>query len=339
VVISIIAVLIALLLPAVQSAREAARRAQCTNNLKQIGLALAGYESSHGVYPPGAIYYANTRPDCTPTSPRSHSLFSLILPQLEQQTVYNAINFSVQAFGHVGPYGAAIDPGAIQATAFLNTVGSYVCPSDLPNPTKQPAGSTNTFSKGSYAGVMGNNDVFRWWYGCPPARSSVMLAADGMFGFDASRDVASITDGLSQTFAIGETARFKNDPDPSFPAWNTASRFASNIPGVSRPLAIATTTPKLNANLLVPEPPQDRVYFEKWYLNTAADYENMGQFGFRSQHPGGANFLFMDGSVHFIKNSINLMGPRSASTGLPSMGVYRSLATTSGCEVINADSY
>ena len=96
VVISIIAVLIALLLPAVQAAREAARRAQCVNNLKQIGLALFNYENSIGTFPPGYIDYQNN-PIYTPDLDMGPGWgwAAMLLPFLEQQPLYNAINFSL----------------------------------------------------------------------------------------------------------------------------------------------------------------------------------------------------------------------------------------------------
>ena len=99
VVIAIIAVLIALLLPAVQAAREAARRAQCVNNLKQIGIALHSYHDAHGSLPIGSQGYQSWDTSCS-YFPRCHSMFTAILPYVEQATVFNAVNFS---FGAVAP--------------------------------------------------------------------------------------------------------------------------------------------------------------------------------------------------------------------------------------------
>src|SRR5271166_5939994 len=89
VVIAIISVLIALLLPAVQSAREAARRAQCVNNLKQLGLAIMNYESSNGCFPPGAIQWQISPYDCS-VPIRQYGMFLMVMPFMEQTTIYNA---------------------------------------------------------------------------------------------------------------------------------------------------------------------------------------------------------------------------------------------------------
>ncbi|MFM7869824.1 MAG: DUF1559 domain-containing protein, partial [Planctomycetaceae bacterium] len=94
VVIAIIAILIALLLPAVQQAREAARRTQCKNNLKQIGLALHNYHDTHGRFPPTQIMVAYMGANNTNPQPRNHTWVSLVLPYLEQATLYSSINFS-----------------------------------------------------------------------------------------------------------------------------------------------------------------------------------------------------------------------------------------------------
>ena len=338
VVIAIIAVLIALLLPAVQAAREAARRSQCTNNLKQMGLGLANYESSNGIFPMGTMNIVESagplQAGCA--DGRLHSMFSMILPYVEQTALYNAVNFMIPAGGHSGPYGFSADIALMQSTAWNATVSSYICPSDFPQVSKSPTPtSTNVYSQGSYSGVSGNNDIFHWYYGCG-ASPSTYIAGDGMFGWDFCWRIADITDGTSNTFFIGEQARFQNDPDPSFQAWNRTGWFGSNSGG-ARTLGMATCTPKPNAQLLIPDPGSDSTYYDQWHTNPTGPWINNGAFGFRSQHPGGLNFLFGDGSVRFIKNTIQVAGPMV--NGTLSLGVYRKLATFAGEEVVSSDQF
>ncbi len=123
VVIAIIAVLIGLLLPAVQSAREAARRAQCTNNLKQLALAAANYESSNGAFPGGSYSGTLFNPPHWSTYPENFSCFVRMLPYFEQAGMYNATNFNLTSADH----------GNITIAGVR--VNSLVCPSDLQNDT------------------------------------------------------------------------------------------------------------------------------------------------------------------------------------------------------------
>ena len=124
VVIAIIAVLIALLLPAVQAAREAARRSQCVNNLKQIALAMQNYHSSINSFPPGGTNTSNVETPGSTGAWGNWSAFSMMMPYLEQQAVYNAYNFMVTNQG----YGSGID-GMINSTATSTTINAFLCPS------------------------------------------------------------------------------------------------------------------------------------------------------------------------------------------------------------------
>jgi prepilin-type N-terminal cleavage/methylation domain-containing protein/prepilin-type processing-associated H-X9-DG protein len=331
VVISIIGALVALFLPAVQEAREAARRAQCVNNLKQIGLALHNYEQAKGTFPPGSITYQESPLDCT-TPRRGHGFFTMILSMVEQSTVYDAINFN---YGSCCPQDVQ-HAGAVNNTAFSARISTFVCPTDstqtpltskLGNPNGQ---SFNAFSQGSYAGSVGTIDVFRWWCGCPVASrdgivcvGGVELMPDGAFGFNHTFRISEFTDGLSQTLLVGEFSRFRNDPDPFFNEWNSVLPFKSTMVGVTRPEGLATVVPRINAGLAFPDVPQTSP------VGWRDDPRNrqFGQFGFRSQHPGGANFLFADGSVKFLKETIQVTGP------------YWALGTRSGAEVVSADSF
>ncbi|APW63940.1 DUF1559 domain-containing protein [Paludisphaera borealis] len=338
VVIAIIAVLIALLLPAVQSAREAARRAQCTNNLKQIGLGLANYESAQGTYPPGSIRNGGgASQDCA--VPRRHTFFAFILPQMEQASIYNAINFMVPSLDSASPYGVGSANGAaMNSTAYNSAVSSYICPSDGLSRSypKNVAGR----SQSSYGGSLGNKDVMHWWNGCPTSGSPT-IESDGMFNADYNYPVSAVTDGLSNTLFVGETSKFKNDADGDwFYQWTQDAWYGSNVgPGVSRIFAFATTVAKPNSQVLIPEPGGDSTYYADWDLNPALQLQNMGQWGFRSMHPGGVNFLFGDGSVHFIKDSIEVVGAPNPSNGQLTAGVYRKLATRGRGEIVSSDAY
>lgn len=326
VVISIIAVLISLLLPAVQGAREAARRSQCMNNLKQIGLGLHQYENVHSVFPPGSILYAIPSVDC---QQRGFSLFSLLLGSIEQSNVYNAINFQLVSGGMYN----GVNAGASNRTGLVARINTFVCPSDGVQTPYDISVSDNGYSQCSYAGVSGTLDVWRWWYGCWPGRTTnPSIEADGVFGPNLSVSVPKISDGLSNTIFIGETSRFVNDPDPVFNTWSRSLYFASVLSGVTRPQGTASVVPKLNAGIAIPQPfaVAGELGLGAWMWDPM--YLDMGQFGFRSMHPGGVMFLFGDGGVRFIKNSVDMGSPDVANQN---PGLLRKISTIKGGEVIS----
>ncbi len=323
VVIAIIAVLIALLLPAVQAAREAARRSQCVNNLKQIGLALANYEGSQERYPMASIGGVYNPPDgsapCTPYR-FYHTMFTFILGFNEQTNVFNSINFNGGA-------------NSIRNVTAMNTkIATYICPSDTP---AEPTPSTYPgYSQGSYAGVAGDTELLRYRYTDLNPTDCKYLIPTGTFGINYSYKLSAVTDGTSNTMFVGEASRFKNEPpgDATLGAntrnfWNSGGWFSDNFPGgSSRPSAMAYTAVKLNAaaNPTSVYPFIDNMGPINWYMDPGA--QTYGQFGFRSNHPGGANFVFGDGSVRFIKQTINLV-------------TYRALGTKAAGEVVSADQY
>src|SRR5262249_22454394 len=158
----IIGALVALLLPAVQAAREAARRAKCVNNFKQLGIAIHNYESARGSFPTGAINYVYNRPACSQKETRQHTMFSFLLPFLEQQPLHNAINFDLPP-ALIAPH---VTAQFVQSTAFANRVEVYLCPSDLPQEMSvTPTG--NRYSQGSYAGMAGTINSIEWRIGTP----------------------------------------------------------------------------------------------------------------------------------------------------------------------------
>ena len=351
VVIAIIAVLIALLLPAVQAAREAARRSQCINNLKQIGLACYNYESAQGSYPMGNV----TVPYMTAESPklcdgkyqRTYSAFCFILPYMEQGASYNSYNFSITNLPAPGTTVSA------QNTAGHQRIASYVCPSDSPA-DPDPPGDVEV-NQGSYAMSRGQEEnIYLNWAltsntpdtTAPYANTCNWGGGDGMFGPEGSVKVADVIDGTSNTFLLGEMSRFPSEPPGNNPYnfMNYTGAFqgppfgapkgASTWPGDTRPTTGAFVIPKLNSppdktGVLISacfanaaQPPD---WFQK---NTATGFlacQQLGQWAFRSNHPGGANFAMADGSVRFVKNAI-------------AYNIYRALGTRAGGEIVSADS-
>ena len=348
VVISIIGVLVALLLPAVQSAREAARRSQCINNLKQMGLACANYENQNGSFPIGIIGYNPNDPKSTCSGAyygRGHTAFGLILPFMEQQNIYNAVNWNFPAGSSGGAQVYGADPGAVQQSAYASIINAYLCPSDSlrTQNSGRPTDIPEPYSPSSYALNFGTWDVWHWWYGCP-----TYIQGDGAFAWDYAYRTQDIVDGLSNTMFIGEMARFNNDPDVFSYFWNRGGYFGARsaaTPGVTRPTAASSTVAKPNANLSIPDVPAGNSLggpngVDGWLYGPGNAAINEGQYGFRSAHPGGVNFVFGDGSVKFIKNSVDMGNLHTMSwTGAPlpgaRMGVYRALSTRANNEIIS----
>jgi prepilin-type N-terminal cleavage/methylation domain-containing protein/prepilin-type processing-associated H-X9-DG protein len=360
VVISIIAVLIALLLPAVQAAREAARRSQCVNNLKQMGIALANYESAVGKFPAAAFWYnvlTDTAFGCGHSGMRrSHGVFTSILPYMEQQAIVNAINFNFPAGDSDGQTYFGVSPGRVNSTAFSAVINSYICPTDaaLRTPGSGLATDQNTaYSPSSYAASIGTWDSVRWWYGCGVKNVILMIEGEGAFSIDYVNGISSFSDGLSNTLFIGEMSRYVNDPDPFFNFWNRPAPYSARspaTPGISRWQGFATTAVRPNAPLSPTDPPATltggqlsaATGTDAWmYGAIGAQTMVGGQFGFRSLHPGGINFLFADGSVRFVKNTIDMGNLVTFPKGGPgsSKGVFRNISTRSQGETVSADAF
>jgi prepilin-type N-terminal cleavage/methylation domain-containing protein/prepilin-type processing-associated H-X9-DG protein len=356
VVISIISVLIGLLLPAVQAAREAARRIQCNNNLRQIALAMSNYEITNGTLPPGSCWqaYAGDYSDAPGHLVR-------IAPYLEQTPIANAVNFSIPMF-----YSA-------NTTVCGTGLNVLWCPSDgrivnlsytYPAPYTYDGGPLPmTYS--SYAGNMGTwptflfvsptsggdqrllsqpNGVF-FTLGYPPGNPVTIYGTSfpGRPGIPPAR-LTDVTDGLSNTIAYGEHAHglFSKETDSQgiadFNDWNwwVSGNFGDTL--------FTTFFPLNPQKTLKPDYYEGGAYIQGDSIVVSAS----------SFHPGGANFAMMDGSVRFIKETIKSW-TINPTTGMPN-GVtykdgkyqllpgatippYQALSSRNGGEVISDGSY
>ncbi len=313
VVIAIIGILIALLLPAVQAAREASRRSHCTNRLKQISLAAHHYHDALRSFPPAiALGWHFT----TPTERiRGISLFVHLLPYFEMGNLYNQWDFSDpdKAFN-----------GDLQANSAKGP--NLLCPSEPENENPlhftqhiQGFAFERYITVTSYAGNGGTRSYHP---------SSGFLKTDGIF-FMAGPDsqphpnqqpvrLADITDGASNTFFFGERSRW----DPNYntfaaQGWDWAFRMYGNWCGAS-PLVLAHVT------LSSYSPINYRLPFDYDHragaippANSAADFKyyiDLRVCAYGSNHPGGANLSMCDGSVRFISETIPMATLRALST-------------------------
>jgi prepilin-type N-terminal cleavage/methylation domain-containing protein/prepilin-type processing-associated H-X9-DG protein len=265
VVITIIGILIALLLPAVQTAREAARRMQCANNLKQLGLALHSYGASHGVFPPGGF------------SSTEMGFLVMLLPQMEQQAIYDQFVFTD------GPYEVA---GKLSNS--LNLIPAYLCPSCTQQKSTMtgecwPLPDGVRVYATHYVGIMGPKLVdggiqqYRIKY---ETETYGGLAQQGVLYWDNAVSVESITDGTSNTFAVGELSWSE------YPAYRSWVRGGSRTNSHASPICKNVTTIPINS-----KPP---------YSSTPHNDNPLG-----SDHSGGVNVAMCDGSTQFISENID----------------------------------
>ena len=288
VVIAIIGILIAMLLPAVQAAREAARRMQCSNNLKQIGTALHNYHSQYNSLPMGGTHHYKFDSNIAKTG----TWPMLILPFMELQVIY-------EKFDITAPLGLK-DP--VNAEACRSEVPGYVCPSDPDgsNPifTNRHSRDNHPTSMGLwYAGSIGPTHMDACPF-CPNpfAGPNNYCCQGNSYGTYAKEDsvgvfgrnefctkFGEITDGLSNTIMVGETL-------PGHCIWMGAFNPNMTVTGTGTPINIMESSSDGS----------------NWYRTC----------GFKSTHPGGANFLLADGSVTFLDEAIdyytfNVMGTKA----------------------------
>jgi prepilin-type N-terminal cleavage/methylation domain-containing protein/prepilin-type processing-associated H-X9-DG protein len=320
-VIAIVAVLIGLLLPAVQAAREAARRMQCANNMKQIGLAIHNYHSAFDVLPPvGGIDVAGNSGG-SGLVPQTASVHMRLLNYLEHVDAYNFTLGDVLA-------GAAV---AANTTVISTAIPGYLCPSDA-NP-----GNSGTLAGGfaspvtcvNYAINGGTNrrnvggavDGVAWWLG-------------GNASYGGRVALASIVDGTGNTAAFGEWV--KGTSGASSPGTNlvySIASYANGGPAADADACLASTAPLWDYKgeyWTLQDTGRGGPYYHVTTPNqkacaVAAGFGNADSFiGPASSHPGGVNVLLMDGSVRFLKDGV-------------APGIWRGMGTRAGGEVAGPD--
>jgi len=272
-------------------------------------LALHNYESSLGCFPFGVLLNAPNATGGCPVMYR-HTAQAFLLSTIEQGNLHNSINFSLGAY----------NPENI--TSYSTKVTSYVCPSDL------PATAQVGFSQGSYAGMAGTTELWRYGYGYGGYNADICgkIVGNGTFLINRTRKISELIDGTSSTVVMGETSRFRNEPASLNNFWTAGDWYFDGIGNGVRSAAIAYSTVKINA------PAHSDVVYSyidgmgpfNWFLDPKA--QTYGQFGFRSLHPGGANFLMGDGSVKFLKETMAIKD-------------FWALSTIGSGELIPGDAY
>ncbi|MDO4629122.1 MAG: DUF1559 domain-containing protein [Planctomycetia bacterium] len=307
VVIAIIGMLVGLLLPAVQAAREAARRMQCSNNLKQIGLALMNYEAVNKILPAGRMGYDGTAYS-NDSSHKSEDRFAstpfvVCLPQLEQMALYTSLNE-----GKVYPCGRGTETPDGTVTgwdtdpyteAAKTVVSAFCCPSSIVEPTCESMNCLTgkkkyTMAKSDYALCGGSMGAKIW----PSKQMEVKNNNNGVFFYSTQLEVSEIMDGLSNTLFAGELRDGGNDYSRTS---YLVGLFFRTIRSTDNPI---NTPPKSG-------------YTQNF---SSPSYAYNGAFG--SEHVAGCNFLYGDAHVAFLSEGINY-------------DIYQYLATRNGSEVID----
>ncbi|MEW4491102.1 DUF1559 domain-containing protein [Thalassoglobus sp. JC818] len=332
VVIAIIAILIALLLPAVQQAREAARRLQCKSHLKQLGIAMHNYHDVHSRLPPNLI--PGGRPGSggyIGYSRGNWGVMAYLTPFLEQSAVFGLLNLESSTYQNVD--GAWIIPDGNNRLAAATLVPLYLCPSDSSQKVSMNWGVTEGIGPTNYCANMGTGiDPAGVNHGSP-------YDADGVFFADSGIRISQIRDGSSNTAAMSESllgtgpmVSGSSAPPGSEQEVYRNLQFGQSITDVT--CAAATTYNSADPRQFSWYSGEIRcASYNHYYSPNSSNYDCVangpaslgyiasGWKAARSRHSGGVNLLLCDGSARFISDSID-------------MGIWRSLATRSGGEVV-----
>jgi len=314
VVIAIIAILIGLLLPAVQKVREAAARMQCSNNLKQLGLALHNYEGAIGKLPP---LYPYTAPNSTTQNYRyTWSVLAQLSPYLEQTNIYNTMDLTQEIFV---PPTFAISPA--NQFAVVQKVKIFLCPSDKGEPVSSAYGVQN----------MGPTNYVAC-HGSGLANNGSPVNADGIFVTQFGVKITDITDGTSNTTAFSESIlgdgaeSTTTQPGDERTAYKYLG-FRGNLPSDANCAGTPVSWNGSNRRGFMWASGEPRcVSYNHYYGPNSKNFDcianNPALPGFtavgyraaRSKHTGGVNTLLGDGSVRFTRDSVDLNIWRGAST-------------------------
>jgi len=326
VVIAIIGILIALLLPAVQAAREAARRMSCTNNLKQIVLALHNFHDVYGQFPVGSPEKVCRGYEHIPAWQYRWGPLAMLTPYMEQFNVYKSLNLDVPLYGHTGIYvgpGYGVHPDNQEPVK--QEISFFYCPSDRAQKIEPEFGSTNYMAC--------------WGRGAPTSSGTAVFDTDGIFARAVAYRFADVTDGTSNTAAFSESLL----PDPQMPTGGGVVLTKENKDLVIVGASSRSAGPQLDPDWCsrYGQPVAARpyrtarwvdgfvlytAYYHWWGPNSEmpdcakwSPIRSLWQMA-RSRHPGGVNVALVDGSVRFVSNTVDL-------------NVWRALGSRNGGEV------
>ena len=279
VVIAIIATLVALIFPAVQNARESARRLQCENNLKQIGLALSNYHESHNSFPPGYVSTA------AGASEPGWGWGALILPQLEQTNLHSRLGPGQKTLSSVVANDLDLVRMPLAVFRCASDDGEELGDEDR-TIFKNSALESERVARSNYVAV------------CGTQLTAENAAGNGVFSRNSPMPISRIDDGTSNTLGVGERRSLFHRAA----VWCGVNTASENV-----------------------TPAQLNLFGPVFVLGSSATVINTtltedAEQGFSSQHPGGAMFLFCDGSVRFVSENINpatFNGLANRNDGLP----------------------